>query len=400
LHRNATYGFACYSSSTGGALTLYKLSSGGDPIVPPSLAAGYYLVGSKMGWSAASGYKFDANPSTDGEYMLTTTLAANDELKVIYFEDDEIVTWYPDGQNNNYVVDAAHAGNKTIYFRPAGNQAWADFHQGGFFFIEANLDPDNITTCYDARRAALSVSGNNVEYNNGAVYTIRGYVTGIQTAYSEQHHNVSFWMADEADGGQVLQAYRCAAQSEDEVPNVGDIVEVTGKLTRYNSTPEFASGCTCNIITASADPENLGAKTIAEFLTLKNAKDTCILTGVVKNIRMVTEDEETLPNVYGNFDLEDETGSVYVYGLLTAAGESKKFREMDIAENDILTIKALYAEHQGTPQVQNAIFVSVQKAPTAIDNIEVVKTTKVIRNGQVVIIREGVEYNMLGTQVK
>ena len=99
-------------------------------------------------------------------------------------------------------------------------------------------------------------------------------------------------------------------------------------------------------------PENLGAKTIAEFLALKNTTDTCVLTGVVANIAN-TE--------YGNFDLVDATGSVYVYGLLTAAGESKQFASMDIAAGDTLTVKAIYNEYNSKPQAKNAIYVSHSK---------------------------------------
>jgi hypothetical protein len=102
-------------------------------------------------------------------------------------------------------------------------------------------------------------------------------------------------------------------------------------------------------------PENLGAKTIAEFLELKNTTDTCVLTGVVANIANTT---------YGNFDLVDATGSVYVYGLLTAAGESKQFASMDIAAGDTLTVKAIYNEYNGNPQVKNAIYVSHTKNAT------------------------------------
>lgn len=99
-------------------------------------------------------------------------------------------------------------------------------------------------------------------------------------------------------------------------------------------------------------PKNLGAKTIAEFLELKNTTDTCILTGVVSNIQNTT---------YGNFDLTDESGKVYVYGLLTPAGESKKFADLNVAENDTLTVLAIYNEHNGNPQVKNAIFVDLVK---------------------------------------
>ena len=104
-------------------------------------------------------------------------------------------------------------------------------------------------------------------------------------------------------------------------------------------------------------PQNLGKKTIAEFLALKNITDTCILTGVVSNIQNTT---------YGNFDLTDKSGKVYVYGLLTPAGESKKFADLNVAENDTLTVLAIYNEHNGTPQVKNAIFVEVKKSSAPV----------------------------------
>ncbi len=207
-------------------------------------------------------------------------------------------------------------------------------------------------TCAEAREAALSVSGNNVEYNNGEEIEVTGYVTAIQTAYNDQYHNISFWMADAADGGNVLEAYRAACATAADAPNVGDKVKVTGKLTKYNSTPEFAAACTFVILQSSAPAQNLGPKTIAEFLEMKNMKDTCILTGVVDSIKN---------DQYGNLYMSDATGSVYVYGVLTAAGESKKFNTLNVDVTDTLTIKAIYGEYQGAPQVPNAIFVSVAK---------------------------------------
>ena len=211
------------------------------------------------------------------------------------------------------------------------------------------------TNCAEAAEAALSVSANNELYNNGAEYTIEGYVTSIQTAFNAQYSNISFWMADTKEGGKVLEAYRAACETAADAPNVGDKVAVTGKLTKYGTTPEFAAGCTYTILErAEVIPaENLGEKTIAEFLELKNAKDTCILTGVVSNIK----NEE-----YGNFDLVDETGSVYIYGLLTPEGESKKFADLNVAEKDTLTVLAIYNEYNGNPQAKNAIFVEVKKA--------------------------------------
>lgn len=55
----------------------------------------------------------------------------------------------------------------------------------------------------------------------------------------------------------------------------------------------------------------------------------------------------------------------------------------------------------GTQNRIASVTVSFENAqPTALNNIEAVSVKKVIRNGQVVIIRDGVEYNVLGTMVR
>ena len=157
---------------------------------------------------------------------------------------------------------------------------------------------------------------NNELYNDSAVYTIEGYVTSIATAFNPQYNNVSFWMADTQDGGNVIQAFRAVCTSAEAAPGVGDKVAVL---------------------------------------------DTCILTGVVDSIVNTT---------YGNLYLSDSTAQLYIYGVLTPAGESKKFAELGVAAGDTLTVLAIYNEYQGAPQAKNAIFVEVKKAPVA-DTVEV-----------------------------
>jgi hypothetical protein len=205
--------------------------------------------------------------------------------------------------------------------------------------------PDTISSA-QAREAALSGMTDEV--------VVRGYVTEIVSAWSAQYKNVSFWMADTQDGGRVFEAYRVACENEADAPGVGDLVWVKGELTKYNTTPETKQGGTFGIIEKSQIvPQNLGEKTIAEFLALKSVVDTCVLTGVVDSIINTT---------YGNLYLSDATGQVYVYGVLTADGQSKKFAELGVEVGDTLTVMALYNEYNNKPQVKNAIFVSVKKA--------------------------------------
>lgn len=106
---------------------------GDTPEPPTPVEAAYYLVGSMNSWQAAEAYKF-APAEAEGEYLLHTTLAENDEIKVIKVE-GETTTWYP-AEGGNYIVDALHAGEKDIYFRPAGNEAWAEF--GGYIWMGEN----------------------------------------------------------------------------------------------------------------------------------------------------------------------------------------------------------------------------------------------------------------------
>ncbi len=111
--------------------------------VPPTYtyADGYYLIGLDMqDWNMeympTEGRLFAANPDNEGEYQLTITLAADQQFKVVSVQKDQIKSWYPDGMDNNYIVDAAHAGEKTVYFRPDG-QGGEGWHYG-VIFVAAN----------------------------------------------------------------------------------------------------------------------------------------------------------------------------------------------------------------------------------------------------------------------
>ena len=197
-------------------------------------------------------------------------------------------------------------------------------------------------TCAEARSYALSVSANNELYNGGEMYMVQGYVTYIQTPWNSGYKNVSFWVADTENGGKVIQAYRCVANTEADAPNVGALVRVTGQLTKYNTTPEFAQGCTCEMLTIAEDPVNLGPKTIAEFINLANTKDTCVLTGVVTSI---TDSDR------GRFYIADNTGSIYVFGMAN-------FSSYGIEAGDTLTLQGVYSLYGSTPEVVGAQYIS------------------------------------------
>ena len=108
--------------------------------------------------------------------------------------------------------------------------------------------------------------------------------------------------------------------------------------------------------TYAIDPDEYPSSTVAQFIDNQGGK--CQLRGVVGTIDNTT---------YGNFTFTDESGSIYIYGLLTANGESKKFSTLGVVEDDTLTLAAeTYQLYDGKHEVVNAIFMEVKK-PGAIE---------------------------------
>ena len=99
---------------------------------------GVYLVGTFSGWETNAQYKMSENPGAAGEYMISTTLTEGNGVKVVKVENGT-TTWYPDGEGNEYTVDAAHAGNVTVYFNAAGSADWSAF--GGYMYIDNGSTP-------------------------------------------------------------------------------------------------------------------------------------------------------------------------------------------------------------------------------------------------------------------
>ncbi len=104
-------------------------------------------------------------------------------------------------------------------------------------------------------------------------------------------------------------------------------------------------------------PGEIKKVTVAEFNAAAESTDVWYqLSGTVKNLKD--------GDIYGNFDLEDETGSVYVYGLLSEkGGEKKLFQELAAAKGIMngtkITIIGNRGSYKDKIEVLNAYFVSV-----------------------------------------
>lgn len=123
-------------------------------------------------------------------------------------------------------------------------------------------------------------------------------------------------------------------------------VSVTATYNTVSSAAYEVTGLTVN---------DIPTKTVAEFIAAGGTR--CYLEGIVSNITNTT---------YGNFDLTDATGTIYVYGCLNGAGESQKFDELDVKNGDkIKVIAEDYELFGGTKEeAKNVQYVSHISAAT------------------------------------
>ena len=255
----------------------------------------------------------------------------------------------------------------------------------------AKEDPFNVSA---AIKAVENLSWTSTsDYEKTGPYYVKGKVsrigkdskTGDDLTYTQSgtYSNATFYICDEGFESAEFYGYRVAYignktyTSDKPDIKVGDEVVIYGELMNYKgNTPETVQGSSylysLNGKTDEGGDEppasetDHGATTVADFLAAaESTSDWYELTGVISNLKGGDN--------YGNFDLADDSGSVYVYGVLsTKGGEKKKFQELvskyGIANGGTITIKATRGSHNGTAQAANAYFVSYTPGEGGPDN--------------------------------
>ncbi len=205
-------------------------------------------------------------------------------------------------------------------------------------------------------------------------YYVKGTAVDGATA-DASFNNITFDIAD-AEGGAKFKCFQVKGTNGDPLPagftiKKGDEVVVYGPIYNYSgNTPETAGKSAAYIVTVNgkatsdsgsgSDTPSTDAKkvTVAEFNAAEVSNNVWYqLTGTVENLKD--------GDLYGNFDLKDETGSVYVYGLLSEkGGEKKKFQDLAAAKGikngSKITIIGTRGEFNGKIEVTNAYFVSIE----------------------------------------
>ena len=129
---------------------------------------------------------------------------------------------------------------------------------------------------------------------------------------------------------------------------VGDIITIVGVRSEYKGSPQVGSAQFESV-------KRVTTMKAAEVASLaddnkQDPQNYILLTGTVTKPTAAGSkfDLET----YGNFDLVDESGSVYVYGVSTGwNGATKKFGTLGVKEGDVITIVAYKTSYNGNVQV-------------------------------------------------
>lgn len=159
---------------------------------------------------------------------------------------------------------------------------------------------------------------------------------------------------------------------------VGTEMPVFVEETTYVFTGEYETEYTFNVVAVPEDEEKFAASeaatakatteaepqpetpvagsqvSVAKFLEMADTATEYVLTGKVARV---------VNTQYGNFDLTDETGTIYIYGLCSPTGAQQYWAESGVREGDTITVKGKYSVFNNSPQVKNAVYVSHVPAP-------------------------------------
>jgi len=73
--------------------------------------------------------------------------------------------------------------------------------------------------------------------------------------------------------------------------------------------------------------------------------------------------------LYGNWYLEDETGSVYIYGTLDAKGGEKNFLSWGLEVGDEITVQGPKTTYYGTVELVNVTVININKSLIKVDSV-------------------------------
>ena len=234
---------------------------------------------------------------------------------------------------------AAVGGMTSVELTAAANEAGA---RSTTVTFKVNVDGKDYFAMVDIDQlgaiAEVSVADFLAAAEGTALYKLTGKVANLQAG--------DYGNFDLVDATGSVYVYGLTAtpveKNDKSFPSLGikegDIVTLIGTRASYKGTAQV--GGPAYYVSHQGHTES----TVANFLAQATGDAWYKLTGTITNLQA---------GDYGNFDLVDETGSVYVYGLTVApvAKNDKSFPKLGLKDGDKVTLIGKRAEYKGTAQV-------------------------------------------------
>lgn len=173
---------------------------------------------------------------------------------------------------------------------------------------------------------------------------------GASTAQGSVSYPTAAMCPDELDGTVVdIYGYTIYQTRDTDVNIIATHVVPTGETPEEPEQPEQPE--------EPEQPIEPGdVVTVAQFLAAAESESvTYRLSGTITKVANTQ---------YGNFDLTDDTGTVYIYGLCSPTGAQQYWAESGAKLGDDIVIETIRTSYNGSPQGKNAIFVSLQSPGT------------------------------------
>ena len=73
---------------------------------------------------------------------------------------------------------------------------------------------------------------------------------------------------------------------------------------------------------------------------------------------------------YGNWDITDNTGTLYIYGTLDAKGATRNFKSLNLEVGDEVTVEGPKSTYQGAAQLVNVMVIKINKSLVKVDSVK------------------------------
>ena len=233
---------------------------------------------------------------------------------------------------------------------------------------------------YNPAGASAAVSGltwtsNDTYDKTGDVY-VKGIISRIATngTFTEggTYGNASFYISEDGSTDSEFYMFRILYlgnrkfQSGDTDIKVGDEVIVCGKLMNYRgNTPETVAG-EAYLYSLNGNTEGGGSQGGGESTGDVKAVSIAEFNAAAESQTQVYELVGTIGGsintTYGNFDLTDDTGTVYVYGLTATDNgygtkNDQSYASLGLSEGDKIKIRGYRGSYNGKIEVVYAWFI-------------------------------------------